>query len=62
MLLKVVIKSTKNYTAIPYREVQVFYRDLPVKFFYNYMLWQCTGFEKSNFIEIQGNICILYRN
>jgi hypothetical protein len=25
------------------------------------MLWQCTGFEGSNFIEIQGNICILYR-
>ena len=22
------------------------------------MLWQCTGFEGSNFIEIQGNICI----
>ena len=25
-------------------------------------LWQSTGFEGSNFIEIEGNICIMYRD
>ena len=50
------------YTAIPNREVQGFYREIRVQGNSNYMLCQCTGFEGSNFNEIQGNICILYRN
>ena len=49
-------------TEIPYREVQVFYREIFVEGNSNYRLWQYTGFEESNIIEIQGNICILYRN
>ena len=49
-------------TAIPNREVQGFYREIRVQGNSNYMLCQCTGFEGSNFNEIQGNICILYRN
>ena len=54
--------ATGSYTAIPNREVQGFYREIRVQGNSNYMLCQCTGFEGSNFDEIQGNICILYRN
>ena len=49
-------------TAIPNRELQVFYMEICIQGNSNYMLWQCTGFEGSNFNEIQGNICILYIN
>ena len=55
-------EGQRQYTAIPNREVQGFYREIRVQGNSNYMLCQCTGFEGSNFNEIQGNICILYRN
>jgi hypothetical protein len=48
-----------EHTAIPYWESTGFLQGSPSEVFYPYMLWQCTGFEGSNFIEIQGNICIL---
>ena len=54
--------KTRYFTAIPNREVQGFYREIRVQGNSNYMLCQCTGFEGSNFNEIQGNVCILYRN
>ena len=54
--------ARNKHTAIPNREVQGFYREIRVQGNSNYMLCQCTGFEGSNFNEIQGKICILYRN
>ena len=56
------INISGRYTAIPNRELQGSYREICIQGNSNYMLWQCTGFEGSNFNEIQGNICILYRN
>ena len=62
VLGKVLIKTpggrgfgfSDTYTAIPYRESTGFLQGFPCVLIPTYMLWQCTGFEGSNFIEIHA--------
>ena len=49
-----------NFTAIPNRELQGFYREIWVQGNSNYMLWQCTGFAGSIFVVKKGIPCIYY--
>ena len=55
-------KNQINKTVIPNRKLQLFYREICVQGNSNYVIWECKGFEGSNFNEIQGNIHILHRN
>ena len=66
--LNLIIKSDlqdtihKFFNLITLHSLTGKYRFFTGKYFHSYMLWLCTGFEGANFIEMQGNIWILYRD